>query len=381
MAYNVVKGKVGSIVGKDVDQEVGGNKTFINPVSAHGFYDAKKQSEVATMDDIAVAKVRGTKYGGLVTFSGGKAVQVQKAMHFNSNALHVPILIAGQMTGSAIGLTDIPVESFVSCIPAKSIKYGRGLRSVSHKLQVKSGAGIEVSDKGVSVDLSNRGGLSFDGTHLVVDARRVPSITQGAQNLHDNDVMLVQDSSRGDIRNTTLSNLYESYLKTKVPHAEGGKYNVQFRGNTGFAASPNFRFEPTNNILAVNGQVNTNTLLVLGGVRIEGAIHLNGAVVANVTTVAQETYEVQPNDYTILGDTTNNIVTITLPPAMDNAGRLINIKKINSHLYRLNTNKLIVKVEEGKIDSSEESLFKMNNVSRVFQSDGNKWWIIASRGS
>ena len=185
----------------------------------------------------------------------------------------------------------------------------------------------------------------------------------------------------GDVRSTTLSNLYDGFIKTKVPHAEGGKNNVQFRGNTGFAASPNFCFEPTSNILAVNGQVNTNTLLVLGGVRIEGTTHLSAAVVANVTTVTEETYEVQENDYTILGDTTNHLITITLPPAVDNVGRLINIKKINSHLYRLNTHKLIVKVEEGKIDSSEESIFKMNNVSRIFQSDGNRWWIIASRGS
>ena len=381
MAYNIVKGKAGSVVGKDVDQEVGGNKKFVNPLSAHGFYDTHKDSEVATLNDLAISKMTGNKYGGILTFTGKGHVRVNKKVHFTSDTLHAPNVIVGKIAGSGFGLTDLPVNNFAAPIPAESLDYGNGLRDVNGAIQVKPSAGIQTSKKGVSIDLANNGGLSFTGNKLVVDARRVPSITQGAQNLHDQDVMLVQDSSRGDIRNTTLANLYEGYLKTKVPHAEGGKYNVQFRGNTGFAASPNFCFEPTSNILAVNGQINTNTMLVLGDIQVEGATRMQGSVVANVTTITSQTYEVHDDDYTILADTTKNTILVTLPPAENHAGRIFNIKKINSNPYKLNSNKLTIKAAGGKIDSAKEIVMKMNNSCRVFKSDGRTWWNIGSRGS
>ncbi len=79
MAYNIVKGKAGSVVGKDVDQEVGGNKKFVNPLSAHGFYDTHKDSEVATLNDLAISKMTGNKYGGILTFTGKGHVRVNNS--------------------------------------------------------------------------------------------------------------------------------------------------------------------------------------------------------------------------------------------------------------------------------------------------------------
>jgi len=381
MAYNVVKGKVGSIVGKDIDQEVGGKKTFLNPIRANGFYDLQKQSAVATLNDLPIVHLSGSRYNSVITLSGQRSVRAHDSLRFDGKVMKVPVVKADELHGSARGLKDIPSNKFISPVTAGDIRHDQGLTSVNGALQVKAADGVRVTADGVGVHLFHQGGLSLKGPKLMIDPRRTPNVKQGGQNLHDADLVIVQDSSRGDVRHTTLSNLYEGHIKTKVPHPAGGKYNVQFRGNTGFAASPNFCFEPGNNILAVNGQVNTNTLLVLGGVRIEGTTHLSAAVINNVTTVTAETYQVQSGDYTILADTTKNTITIALPPAVNHAGRVINIKKINSNTYRLNTNNLVVKADGGKIDSFTESVFKMNNTSRVFQSDGNTWWIMGSRGS
>ena len=381
MAYNVVKGKVGSIVGKDNDQEVGGKKTFINPVSAHGFYDVKKQSEVATLDDVALTQIKGDRYGGVLTFTGGTVAAVDETLRFDGQSLHVPNINAQQLTGSGAGLYKLPSNKFINPVPAHQIAHSHGLRNIDEALQVKPALGIEATEDGVGVKLSHKGGLSFDGDKVVIDVRRTPGVKEKGQNLHDADLLLVQDSSRGDVRSTTLANLYNAYINTKVPHAEGGKYNVQFRGNTGFAASPNFRFEPANNILAVNGQVNTNTLFVLGSARIEGTTQLNGAMVANIITVKDEEYAVQENDYTILADTSDNNMRITLPAAANHKGRVINIKKINANTYRLNSNKLTLVTKGGKLDSFDEMVLKMNNSSRALQSDGQTWWNIGTRGS
>jgi len=381
MAYNIIKGRAGSVVGKNTDQEVGGKKTFLNPVSAYGFYDLQKDSPVATVADLPITQVRGKRYGGIVTFSSQGHLRVDDEMRVSEGVLYAPHIQAGTLKGSAKALKEIPSNEFISPIPASQVSHGVGLRSVGPTLQVNPHMGIKVEEEGVSVDLYHAGGLSYHRKSLTIDPRRSPSIKDNGQNLHDADVLLVQDSSRGDLRHTTLQNLYEGYLKTKVPHAEGGKYNVQFRGNTGFAASPNFCFEPTSNILAINGQINTNTMLVLGDVQIAGTTRMQGAVVANVTTITSKTYEVHDDDYTILADTTKNTVLVTLPPAENHAGRIFNIKKINSNPYKLNSNKLTIKAVGGKIDSAKEIVMKINNSCRVFQSDGRTWWNIGSRGS
>ena len=51
----------------------------------------------------------------------------------------------------------------------------------------------------------------------------------------------------------------------------------------------------------------------------------------NIKTIMSETYDVEPNDYTILCDSINNTINITLPPACDHIGRILSIKKTNQN--------------------------------------------------
>ena len=55
----------------------------------------------------------------------------------------------------------------------------------------------------------------------MVDPKNCAKVTAGGQNLSDDDLVMVHDISRGEIRNSSLGNLFNSYINTKLPHAAG----------------------------------------------------------------------------------------------------------------------------------------------------------------
>jgi hypothetical protein len=129
------------------------------------------------------------------------------------------------------------------------------------------------------------------------------------------------------------------------------------------------------NVLSVGGQVCAGTLKALQRLECEGS------VVMNITTTTEKKYQVQPGDYTILADTSDSVVTVTLPPACNNPGRVLIIKKINSNRYKLNSHQLRVDVREGLIDFQAQIAIKNNYATRTVQSDGENWWLIGKVGS
>jgi hypothetical protein len=92
-------------------------------------------------------------------------------------------------------------------------------------------------------------------------------------------------------------------------------------------------------------------------------------------------YQVLESDYTILCDASNNKIKVELPPAVNNRGRVLVIKKTNRDKYKLNSNEVEVSCAEGTIDINNQTTIKMNYSSRTFQSDGENWWIIGTKGS
>ena len=101
----------------------------------------------------------------------------------------------------------------------------------------------------------------------------------------------------------------------------------------------------------------------------------------NIKTVNPEYYEVQDTDYTILCDSTKNVVNVILPPACNHNGRILTIKKINDNKHSLRSRPVKVRVQEGSIDFTDEIELKMNYSSRTIQSDGDNWWIVGHKGA
>jgi len=381
MAYNVLKGNIGGAVSTDADEEIGGVKIFKNTISASVFYDTDAESPCATMKDVAFKKLSGGSKNALVTYQGDDTAKAEYNLTFDGEFLSTKNVRAESFVGSATGLTNLPVDQFNAKVPAHTLNLGSTVVNVRGKLQVKGNNGIESSDEGLCVRAHSHGALGFNNKQLTVDPTRCQDVTAHGQNLSDNDVILVHDSSRGDTRKTTLTNFYSSYINSKIPHPAGSTHSIQFKGTTGLGGSPRLTFNPASNVLNVDGTMVAAVMMVSEKTTFEGAVHHQGAVFNNITTVSSENYEVAPDDYTILCDTTKNSTTILLPVASECKGRVLIIKKINVDTYNLRSYPLTIEVDEGGLDYHKKVTLKTTYSSRTFQSDGDRWWIINKTGT
>ncbi len=375
MAYNVLKGKVEGSVDQHADQEIEGVKVFKNTVSASVFWDTDAQSPCATIKDVAITLIVGSGRDRLISVLDSNTARANYNLTFDGKCLKTTHMQAEEFHGSGKNLTDIPGNRFTEKVNAGSMLLGNGLHSVRGDLQVKARDGISVDENGVSTALFSGGGLSIRDHKLTFDPSRAPLITNGGQNLSDADLVVVSDQSHGNIASTTLSNLYEGYIKTKINHPAGTLGHIQIKDKKGFAASSKLAYDLTNDVLKVEGQINAEN------VKINSALHCNGAVFQNIKTVSSRIYESQAEDYTVLCDTKKSPVTVMLPPACNNTGRVVNVKKACSDKYKINSYPVVLKVAEGTIDLSDEVVIKTNYSSRSVQSDGENWWIISSKGT
>ena len=197
----------------------------------------------------------------------------------------------------------------------------------------------------------------------------------GGQNLSDDDVLLVRDSSRGSTMSTTLGNLYNTYITSKLPKASGKENEIQLKGKKGFASSSKLSYDTKTETLNVGNRLSAKSL------QIDSSLSCNGAVNKNIGTITERTYEVGPNDYTLICDTVKHPITITVPPACNHTGRIIVIKKSNTDKYNLRSYPVRIKTLEGTIDLNDEQVIKTNYSARTLQSDGTNWHIIGSKGS
>jgi len=375
MAYNVLKGVVEGSVDQYGDQEIEGVKVFKSTISASIFYDTDSQSPCATMKDVAITKIKGTVPGAVLLRSSDTTAVADYNLLFNGQELSTTAVRAKKFIGSAEDLINLPANRFSGKIAADYIQHGPGLNNIRGRLQLKACDGIKVSEEGVAVSIGIDSALSIKSNKLVVDLVKTSPINTEGQNLSDHDVLLVSDISRGSVNSTTLSNLYDNYIKNKISHASGLKNEIQVKGPAGLASSPSFSYDIDSSILRVDGKINTENI------NIEGSLNCAGAVSKNINRTRDKIYEVRNNDYTILCDAEKNPITVVLPPACNHRGRILNIKKTNTDKYNLRSHPVKLKVSEGAIDFKEELIIKVNYSSRTLQSDGTNWWIIGTKGT
>jgi len=375
MAYNVLKGTVEGSVDQHADQEIGGIKVFKNTISASVFYDTDAQSPCATMKDVAITEVKGGRPTSVLTYMGDKTAVANRNLLFDGDTLHVKNIAANTIGGDASGLVRVPSDRFIGPIGADFVNHGVGLQNVRNQLQVKVGNGMIVDDEGLSVSVGLCGAISINSNVLCVDPAKSDPINAQGQNLSDDDLLLVADTSLGDVRHTTLINFYENHIKTKIPTSAGSPGHIQLKANNGFVSTPKLSFDAAKSALVVEGTTSTVNL------NIEKALNSNGAVSYNIKTTKDASYEVQASDYTILCNSFENPVSVILPPACNNKGRVIIVKKTNTDKYNLKSHPVTLMVSEGTIDLTDILTIKMNYSSRTVQSDGTNWWIIGTKGT
>ena len=375
MAYNIFKGAVEGSVDQYADQEIDGVKVFKNTISASVFYDTDAQSPCATIKDVAITKIEGGRPGSVLVYDSDKKARAQHDLFLEKGILHAPKIISHHIEGSGAGLHSLPPDQFSGKIQANAIEISNGLVDIRGAMQVKANNGIISTDSGISVSLPANSGLSFRSKKLTVNPNNCLGITSDGQNLSDSDKLLVFDESRDATYNTSLANLCDMYLRAKLPQPAGKPGSIQIKSKKGFQSSTNLSYDVDDDTLNVGGRLLTDTL------KASRSLECEGSVVMNITTSTVKKFQVQPDDYTILADTSDSIVTVTLPPACNNPGRVLIIKKINSNRYKLNSHQLKVDVKEGLIDFQTQITIKNNYATRTVQSDGENWWLIGKVGS
>jgi hypothetical protein len=374
MAYNVLKGVVEGSVDQHADQEIGGVKVFKNTVSASVFWDTDAQSPCATMKDVAITDIGGKTKEGVLIYDQDGIAKTNHALTYKSDTLHVKKIKAQQIAGSGKELVNLPANQFDGEISAAYLNYSNGLHDVRGALQVRTSDCIKVDEDGVGINLDADCGLWLKSNKLTLDLTKIESINSKGQNLSDDDLLVVGDVSANKTNNTTLKNLYDSYIRLKVPHAAGTKGNIQIKGNSEFESCPKLNYNVSENTLKVEGKIKGK------------AVHANkklvchGAVYYNITKTSDSIYDVADDDYTVLCDSSQNKVTVCLPAPCNSEGRVIVIKKANSDRYKLNSNTVEISCEESKIDLSDSIILKSNYSTRTLQSDGETWLVINKIG-
>jgi len=385
MAYNVLKGNVEGSVDQHGDQEIDGVKVFKNTVSAATFYDTDAQSPCATENNVALKQIEGEVAGGVIVYDTDKVARTSRYLRLDEdNILRSHHAVIGTLTGSGAGLTDLRASKIVGKVKAESIEYGRGLESFNKELKVKGAEGIKADGEGVSVDLYPNSGLGFIHNKLTIKAKNALNITHQGQNLSDDDLMLVHDTDRGEVRHSSLKNLYDNYINFKIPHPKGPKYAIQYKGPREFEGSAELLFDPRSSNLEVGNTVSALKLKAGSSIESNGELKVNGALYKNIHVVTDAEYDFKDTDNTVLFSPTKNKIIATLPPARDNAGRVITIKQICGQEDRFKITKaygVTIRTKGEMIDFSNEITIKSNYSTRTFHCDGSNWWIINRSGS
>jgi hypothetical protein len=384
MAYNLHKGTVSGSVDQHGDQEIEGVKIFKNVISASVFYDTDAQSPCATENKVALDTLKGRTNHGVLTYEGNKTAKTHHNFSFDGTTLRTERLIAKELFGSGEGLSNVPARNLHGLVPAASIDYGNGLEGHREQLKVLGSDGVKVSEHGVAVALSPNGALGFKSAKVCISVPTCMDIAHKGQNISDDDLLLVHDSSRNEIRHTTAKNLFDGYLKFKSPHPNGPKYSLQLKGTKEFEGSANLVFEPQSNILQVRGRIAALDGEYSRHLETNGDLEINGAVYKNIISVTDKEYDFKDSDHTVLFDTTDNHIKAVLPRASENLGRVIIVKKIcdDANKYKLKSGYVLKISTEGElIDFSPEIVLKNTYATRTFHCDGKKWWIVNKSGA
>ena len=163
-----------------------------------------------------------------------------------------------------------------------------------------------------------------------------------------------------------------------MPTPAGAPNEIQLKAPDGFTATPSLSYDTKKGLLKVEGKTKTTQLIV------EESIVCGGSVTKNIKMILDSEYEIAPDDYTILCDPEvhkKDKTIITLPPACNHTGRILIIKKASANRYSIKSGHVIIRSPEAHIDINSEMTLKMNYSCRTLQSDGNNWWVIATKGT
>ena len=375
MAYNILKGSVEGSVDQHGDQKIDGVKVFKNTISASVFYDTDAQSPCATMKDVAIKKINGGSKNSVLVLGENSEAKAPHDFKYDNGTLTVKHIKAQSIKGSAENMSRIPSNKFIDKIQAGSILLGNGLQDTRGSVQVKTGEGLKSNEDGISLNIEPSSCLSTISNRLTINPSNATTINSEGQNISEVDLLMVYDVSRNTITNTTLKNLFNSYINKKVPHAHGKEGYLQFKGTKEFESSSDLAYEKNNKVLTVNGRITTQSVVSQVKTVNEGSVY------CNIIKTDEKLYDVKASDYSIICDASNNPVNVKLPPAHNHRGRILIIKKSNTDKYKINSNVVNVLCDEGRIDINNKIEIKMNFSTRTVQSDGENWWIIGSKGS
>ena len=160
-----------------------------------------------------------------------------------------------------------------------------------------------------------------------------------------------------------------------MPKASGQNNEIQFKTNAGFGSSTKLSYDKAKETLNAGGTICATQL------KVEDSLSCTGAVYHNIKTVTQPEYEVAADDYTVLCNAVKNQIIVNLPPACNNRGRTLIIKKTNTDKYSIRSHPVKIRVSEGTLDINAETVMKMNYSARILQSDGINWWVVGTKGS
>jgi hypothetical protein len=325
------------------------------------------------MKDVAVAKINGRTKDAILIFEEDGTARTYHNLTYKNDTLQANQVKASSFVGSAEALRNIPTDKFDGEISANYLNYAHGLHNVRGSLQVKTADCIKVDEEGIGIDLDSSSGLWLKSGKLIIDGTKAEPINVRGQNLSDDDLLIVSDVSSKSTKNTTLKNLYNGYLKLKVPHAAGSKGEIQLKGTAEFESSPKLTYDLSDDTLKVEGKLKAKTVRA-------NKLACEGAVYHNITKTSDSIYEIADNDYTVLCDSSHNKITVRLPPPCNNEGRVLVIKKANTDRFKLNSNVVEISCQESKIDISDSVILKSNYSVRTLQSDGAVWLIINKIG-
>lgn len=267
MAYNILKGDVQfvnsttgtieSMVNDFQAQTIAGIKTFTNTTSGSAFYDTTYSAYLAPF----ATSLTNEASDRIMTSNGDGTLNCEANMTFDGSSLNiVGHVTASTFSGSGVGLTGIPADSFSGLISGDQIDYGNGLTSSAGTLSVTGSDGIAVGAAGVAVDLAANGGLNFSSEKLIINASTLTAIASPA----DADQLIIQDVAPSSaIKNITLSNLYSSYLANKLP-VTAFTNNVENRlitvssTTSAIEGEANLTFNSVTSVLDVNGVVSAS---------------------------------------------------------------------------------------------------------------------------
>jgi hypothetical protein len=130
------------------------------------------------------------------------------------------------------------------------------------------------------------------------------NVILGNGDITTGNVTLTGDIAAGNVKTNNL--LYANGAPWDLQEASGSNGYVQFNSNGNFAASANFTFDNSNNVLTVIGNVLANAANITGNLTVGGTIigNISGNISGNVTPAGSNT-QIQYNNSNTLGASAN----------------------------------------------------------------------------